>query len=162
MLYCNKCARILEEDLQFCPICNEEDPDWQARQDFTEPDLISQDFISQDLIDHDVSNQAFKGEVFDRLREINKHVEERAADKQEQDDFYMYQNKDQPSVGLYAALILISICFSFIGLIVGIVFMTNKNKSYRTMGLVTLAVSVTFMVIGFLFIFLIIMLGMTM
>ena len=125
MLYCVKCALILDEDVQFCPICNEEDPHWQGLQ---EPEPA------------DIPAKAFKGEVFDKLREINRHIEENP----QPEPVKTHVHEDKPGIGLYIAMIMLSTCLSFVGLIVGIVYMFNQNKHYRTLGIVTLIISTVF------------------
>ena len=158
MIYCNKCARILDEDVQFCPICNEEDPDWQAGQENTplpQSWIQDQDPTGQ----NNTSGHAVNNEVIDRLREINKHVEENIADPPENTQNQHEAHQTQPSVGLYTVMIMVAVCFSCVGLIMGIVFITNKNKNYQYMGYVILAVSITFMIFGVLFSFLLAAIG---
>ena len=138
MLYCVKCARILDEDLQFCPICNEEDPNWQSP-----PEPI------------DIPAKAFKGEVFDKLREINQHIEENPKPE----PVKTYFQEEKPSAGLYVAMILLSTCLSCVGLIVGIVYLFNKNKHYQTLGIVTLIISAVFFLSGIIIFFAIMALG---
>jgi len=125
VLYCVNCARILDEDVQFCPICNEEDTEWQ---DIQEAAL------------EDIPAKAFKGEVFDKLRDINQHIEENPTPE----PVKSYTREDKPSIGLYIAMIMLSACLSFVGLIVGIVYLFNKNKHYQTLGIVTLIISAVF------------------
>ena len=132
MIYCDKCARILDEDVQFCPICNDEDPNWQDMQ--KEPDTV------------DIQSRVFRGEAFDKLREINQHLEENPYQEQEPVKRPVYE--DKPSAGLYIAMILLSTCLSFVGLIVGIVYATNRNKHYQALGIMILIISVVFLLSG--------------
>ena len=134
MLYCVKCARILDEDVQFCPLCNEEDPNWQDSQ---EPEPV------------DIPTRVFKGEVFDKLRDINRHIEENPKPE----PVKSYVQEEKPGAGLYVAMIMLSICLSFVGLIVGVVYLFNKNKHYQTLGIVTLIISVVFFLSGIIMFF---------
>ena len=136
MVYCDKCARILDEDVQFCPICNEEDPNWQEAQ-------ASQSWPAPT----DIPARAFRGEVFDKLREINQHIEENPRPAPAHQPVY----EDKPSGGLYAAMILLAVCLSFVGLIMGIVYLTKPNKHYKHLGIVTLLISAVFMLSGLIF-----------
>lgn len=136
MLYCVKCARILDEDVQFCPICNEEDPDWQ---DIWEPEFAFTE----------IPAKAYRGEVFDKLREINRHIEENPKPE----PIKSYIPEEKPSAGLYVAMIILSTCLSFVGLIVGIVYLFNKNKHYQTLGIVTLIISAVFFLSGIIMFF---------
>ena len=140
MLYCVKCARILDEDVQFCPLCNEEDPNWQGIQK------------SESI---DIPAKVFKGEVFDKLREINQHIEENPKTEPAKS----YVQEEKPSAGLYIAMILLSACLSFVGVIVGIVYISNRNKHYKTLGVVTLIISTVFLLSGIIMFFSVIMLA---
>ena len=122
MIYCDSCARILDDDVQFCPHCNEEDVNWQKE---SEPIY---------------ENPAFKGEVFDKLREINKHVARNPRPEPKQP---IYEEK--PSPVLYFAMIFLATCFSIFGLIFGIVYAAKRNKNYQALGIVTIIISAVFL-----------------
>ena len=129
MLYCNNCAKLLDEDVQFCPICNEEDPSWQ------EPDTANNEFVQQG---------AFKGEAFDKLREINQHIEENPIP----DIPKIAEAEEKPGAGAYIALISLSVCFSIGGLILGIMYATRQNKHFQALGIVTIVISLVFLLLG--------------
>ena len=143
MIYCGSCARILDTDVQFCPHCNEEDPNWQVPQDV--PEYQEPDFIP---------NRVFRGEAFDRLREINQHIEDNPRVEPKKPD----PPEDKPSTGLYIAMIMLATCLSFVGLIMGIIYVTNKNKNYHPLGVATLLTSIFFLIFGILFFLAIILL----
>ena len=157
MIYCEICARILDEDVQFCPICNEEDPDWNHQS----PNVSDNEPV-----------RAFRGEVFDRLREINQNIEKKlepGSNQSSQSDQSNQPNqsdqpglsdlpKEEPGVGLYLLMITLSVCLSFVGLVMGIVYLTKKNENYRTLGVITVAVSVIFLLFGLMFSFAVLML----
>jgi len=130
MLYCDSCSRILDEDVRFCPLCNREDPDWQ---EYKEPEYVP----------HGV----FRGEAFDRLRKINQHLDENPPEPAR-----LSSPEEKPSDGLYVMLILMSVCLSIVGLIIGIVYASKKNKHFQSMGIVAIVVSSVFLVFGLIFI----------
>ena len=133
MIYCSNCARILDEDVQFCPQCNAEDPDWKDK----EPE---QEYISR---------RFFRGETFDKLREINQHIESSPKVKDESRKYY--PKDGQPSLGMYIGLILLAVCLSFVGIIVGIVYSMHRNKDYRALGVFILTLSLIFTLFGTIF-----------
>ena len=126
MIYCDSCARILDDDVQFCPHCNEEDLNWQETQNWENDTLPL--------------NNPFRGEVFDRLREINKHIAKNPRPEPKQP---IYEEKPGPL--LYVVMIMLATCFSLIGLILGIVYATKRNKNYQALGIVTIVISVIFL-----------------
>lgn len=128
MIYCNGCSRILDEDLQFCPHCNDEDENWQ-------------DLLMPQPQEPIVINPAFRGEAFDRLREINQHIEDNQIYEPEK----MAQKEDQPGPFLYVLMIGLSICLSFVAVIAGIIILLKKNKNYHALGVITLVVSTIFL-----------------
>ena len=133
MIYCNSCARILDEDVQFCPLCNEEDPNWQEKEPVP-----------------DIAGRAFKGDAFDKLRQINQQIEERGEPEPEPAKPFE-PPPDTPGVGLYVAMIILSMCFSFVGVIMGIVYLVNRNKNYQLLGILTLVISTVFLVSAIIF-----------
>ena len=135
MIYCDGCARILDEDVQFCPHCNEEDHGWQ-------PGSIVHE---QQNRQRPVVNTVYRGEVFDRLREINKEI---AKNPRPEPKPPVYDEKPGPI--LYMVFLTLASCFSIVGLILGIVYMRKRNKNYQALGIVTLVVSAVFLTFGFI------------
>ena len=128
MVYCDSCARILDEDVQFCPHCNSEDANWQekpAAPDYKPPAV-------------------FRGEVFDRLREINQHIEENPNPN----TYKTNKQEEKPAASLYIIIIMMSACLSIVGLIMGIVYASKKNKNYRDLGVVAIVISSIFLLFG--------------
>lgn len=127
MLYCNNCAKALDEDLQFCPDCGEEDPFWTAP-------VIPQG--------------QFRGEVFDRLREINKRIDENSdAGSEDEPVTQTPMPETYPGAGSYIALLSLAVCFWPGGLILGILYATRKNPHFRSLGIVTIVLTVSVFVI---------------
>ena len=140
MVYCDKCAKILDEDVQFCPICKEEDPYWMG----SPTELF-------DTLDN--TAKQFKGETFDKLREINQQIEDRPPVIVENPPPWQetQELEDRPSAALYAFAIMLASCLSFAGLIMGIIYASRKNRHYRTLGIVTIVISLLFMLFSFAF-----------
>ena len=126
MIYCDDCARMLDEDVQFCPHCDKEDIHWQNTRDWEEDILMP--------------GNAFRGEVFDKLREINKHI---ARNPRPDPEPPVYEEKPGPL--LYFFMIMLATCFSLIGLVAGVVFAVKRNKNYQVLGIVTIVISVIFL-----------------
>ena len=144
MIYCAKCTKMLEDDVQFCPICNEEDPFWVKGQN-------SQQATETKTINEAPVLGAFRGEAFDKLREINRHIEENPQAPPNPDNKRNYEENDAPGFGLYIALLGLSVCLSFVGLLVGISFANKRNKHYRALGIVTITISAVFLAISLMF-----------
>lgn|GEM_PF-2182557 len=134
MIYCDKCSKILEKDVQFCPICNEEDIFWLSSPE--EPVAVSQG--------------KFRGEAFDRLREINLHIEEKSQNPEPRKQQII---EEKPSALLYAMIIFLSVFFSIGGLVLGVVYANSRNRHFRSMGFVAIVVSLIFMIFTVVFFF---------
>ena len=130
MMYCSACAKMLDEDLRFCPDCNEEDPFW----------------VEADDSPPQVSQGAFRGEVFDKLREINQHIEENPHPPPRPDAERVYE--ERPGTGLYAALIMLAVCLPVVGLIMGFVYFSKTNKNFQPVGIIAIVVSIVFLLVG--------------
>lgn len=102
---------------------------------------------------------AFRGETFDRLRAINQHIEDNPKWKQEEKRV-IYE--ERPSPLMYAFMLMIAVGLSFVGVIMGIIYINKRNKNYQVLGYITLAISIIFLVIGVLFFIMLIALGMQM
>ena len=142
MIYCEDCARILDTDVQHCPYCNLEDENWDNER-----------FIQ----DHDFSPAPiFKGEVFDKLREINQHIEQQyesnTAEAESLQNTPGPPPEESPGIGLYILMISLASCFSIAGLIAGIIMITKKGKQYQSLGIMTIVISLIFMIIGMVFV----------
>lgn len=133
MIYCESCAKILDEDVKICPHCDNEDPNWDSSQWEKAPEPVM------------ASSRGFHGEVYDKLRDINQRIEERP----EPPVIEPHKQEDKPGVGLYIALIFLAVCLSFVGVIVGIVFAMKENRDYKALGIMTAVISGIFLLFGF-------------
>jgi len=124
---------MLNEDLRFCPHCNNEDVNWQ------EPDIVIRD-----------PGRVFEPGIYERLLELNQHIEDNPAPEQSPP---RHRYNESPSSGLFIFMVLLSIFFSIAGLIAGIVYITKNSKDYQFMGMVMLVISVIFIVFGTILIF---------
>lgn len=152
MLYCVKCTLMLDEEARFCPECNEEDPNWQEQEI---PNIV-------------ISSHAFEPGVFEKLRQVNQHIEAQVeAQAEAQTDEYDSDSEgfpgalpippeDKPGNGLFVMMMLLSTCLSIVGLVMGIIYIMDENRHYQFMGTLMLVISGIFMVFGTIFIFTII------
>ncbi|MCL1998589.1 MAG: hypothetical protein FWG65_07475 [Turicibacter sp.] len=122
MIYCDSCMRMLDKEEQFCPFCETEDVSWQSPDD---------NFVN-------VSN-AFRGDVFDKLQEINQHIE----DNQDTPTAVL-PDEPIPSPGHYIGLVMLATCFSIAGIVVGMIYLNHANKNFRVLGTVILTISTIF------------------
>lgn len=128
MFYCDVCTKMMDEDVQFCPHCNNEDKFWTGDQN-----------IITDAPEKLKTDHMFRGEVYDRLREINKHISKNPR-PEPRAPYY----EEKPGAFLYIFFIMVASCFSLIGLIIGIAYIMKRNQNYKTLGVVTFTVSLMF------------------
>ena len=125
MIYCDNCTRILDQDMQICPFCDEKDTNWRDPQ---KPEVYKP------------STSYVNSEVFERLREINRHIEEK-TESQNFESAEAFKPEDKPSKSEYIFMIILAASFSLVGFIIGIVYITKKNKNYQSLGALTLLIS---------------------
>ena len=90
-------------------------------------------------------------EEFERLRRINEQIKESAASQpisiiedqiEEPAEASEEIPEEKPSNGLYVGMMMLSIFVGLAGLIVGIIYVTKKNKHYQTLGIIMMVISV--------------------
>ncbi|MCL2400449.1 MAG: hypothetical protein FWC91_11995 [Defluviitaleaceae bacterium] len=128
---------MLNEDVQFCPECNEEDPNWQ-----TSAELVS--FDDSGFAPSSYSSP-FPPDVLEKLQQINQHLQENSTQDQPSEKMPPIE---RPGSTLFVMMIFLSVCLSFVGFIIGIGYVMSKHKEYQFMGIVMSIISGFFMIIG--------------
>lgn len=141
MVYCKKCARLLDEDVRVCPYCQNEDVD------FTEADDAAGRL--QQIDEQIARNQSAPVSKSAEYVEPSRITVEPSAQGGQGGAYYgaVPPDDEKPGTGLYVGLILLSVFLTLPGMITGIVYMTNKKAAYRKMGLVVLLVGIACSVI---------------
>lgn len=171
MVYCKKCARLLDEDVRACPYCGETDDRDEKNNGF---DAMTENGASTggEKFEDSLETGQDSSNVLDKLRRLDEQIARNetaetiipppvanqssqldAARMASASDSYRRQTagapvpppEPKPGGGLYVGMIFLSIFIGLAGFIVGIVYMMNKSAAYRKMGLVMLLVSIASM-----------------
>ncbi|MCL2665566.1 MAG: hypothetical protein FWE82_08135 [Defluviitaleaceae bacterium] len=151
MIYCKKCARLLETDVRECPYCGSIDEKFIGREE--KPDPL------QALDDHIRSGQEIKPEGVQpaAIEETETKTINYAEPQQQtitktsnayQDGSPQYgavkpEPPSQPNSGHFAGMVILSVFIAIAGLVVGMLYMTgHKGPSYKQLGTVMLIVSI--------------------
>ena len=139
---------MLEKDVQFCPHCNEEDLAWQPEyqspleQPAEQPLQPPEQPLSTPSL-----TQPFPPSVLEKLQQINQHLEDNESPDQDKVPEKV-PPEERPGSGLFVLMILLSVCLSCIGFVMGIYYIMSRHKEYQFMGIVMALVSGFFMIFG--------------
>ena len=122
MTTCKKCGANISESDVFCSSCGTE--------------LISKE--AQEIIDG--YQGPIEPHVLRRLIQISASVAELTQNPPKSLEYK--QELKKPDSGLYVLCIFCAIFIPFVGIILGVAFMLNKNKSYNDLGQIALAIGI--------------------
>ncbi|MCL1988622.1 MAG: hypothetical protein FWG64_11740 [Firmicutes bacterium] len=88
MIYCDKCSRMLDEELEICPICGTIDENWEISA-FQQETRSENSKASENSLRGSLGTQ-----TFDRLQKLNQHIEE-TRQTQKIQPFHEFQQAKQ-------------------------------------------------------------------
>ena len=81
-------------------------------------------------------------EVYERLKRINEHVKINSESELK----LPIMTEIRPGIGLYIGMLLLSVFISLVGLIVSVIYLSQKNRYYQSLGATMLILSVLSMI----------------
>ena len=157
MIYCTSCSSLLNEDVRFCPHCNNEDPDFE---DFNSDESLAEKLrqANRQVAENELANKAVfnlaetfaetpiatpvKTPIEDSIKETFPTKEPIPGISNKNEAQVKTPTGDKPSDALFVGMMLLSIFVSIVGIVFAIVFVMNKSKHYQTMGIIMLVISV--------------------
>ncbi len=150
MIFCQKCSRILDEDVKFCPYCGSRDESFsEANNEKTVIEATASENELDNIFDNNKQEKAVEHnfEVLDTAPVENSKSEHRSFEsKYEYSAKKSYEEvkpaKEPTSLVIKVILFLVTLIFMPVGFVVGIIFLTRDNKADKTFGIALLVFSI--------------------